>query len=435
MSLNIPDTEQTVVDSVRNDVQEALPESNPFLANSFMNALLVGFSGAVFDNYRQIELLLQEIFPDTATGEFLERWGSFVDVFRNPATASTGNVNFTGTATTVIPVGTGLQSSDAITYVTTTETTIADTVSSVASLTRSGTIATAQTASSHGLGSGVSVTIAGADQTDYNGTFTVTVIAADQFTYTVANNPTTPATGTITAAFTVGIAPVDSVDEGENTNQDNGAQLSLTSVVAGASSTAIVDFDGLAGGTDLESDDDFRGRILDRWQNPVANFNTTQIIIKAREVPGVTRVFVREITPDVGQVTIYFTRDNDENIIPTAPEITAVKDNILTIKPAHTDDDDVIVLGPTSLPVDFTFNSVDPNTSTMQDAIRDNLAQYFSEKTDVGVSVQGDAYRSVIFSTVDLQTGATITSFDLQTPVGDVFVRTDELATLGVVTF
>lgn len=70
---------------------------------------------------------------------------------------------------------------------------------SVSSITRSGTTATATTATAHGLATGDVATIAGATETDYNGNFVVTVTSSTTFTYTVANSPTTPATGTITS--------------------------------------------------------------------------------------------------------------------------------------------------------------------------------------------------------------------------------------------
>lgn len=66
-------------------------------------------------------------------------------------------------------------------------------------ITRSSTTATATTASNHGYISGDIITVAGASQTDYNGDFTIVVTGLTTFTYTVANSPTTPATGTITA--------------------------------------------------------------------------------------------------------------------------------------------------------------------------------------------------------------------------------------------
>jgi hypothetical protein len=51
----------------------------------------------------------------------------------------------------------------------------------------------------HGFQSGQRIYVRGADQADYNGRFTVTVVDANTFTYQVQNSPATPATGTITA--------------------------------------------------------------------------------------------------------------------------------------------------------------------------------------------------------------------------------------------
>jgi hypothetical protein len=68
----------------------------------------------------------------------------------------------------------------------------------VTSITRSGTTATVTTTAAHGLETGDYVAVEGADQADYNGDFEITVTGTDEFTYTVANSPATPATGTIT---------------------------------------------------------------------------------------------------------------------------------------------------------------------------------------------------------------------------------------------
>jgi len=53
--------------------------------------------------------------------------------------------------------------------------------------------------STHGLEVSASVYIKGADQSEYNGVKTVTVSDVDNYTFTVAGTPTTPATGTITS--------------------------------------------------------------------------------------------------------------------------------------------------------------------------------------------------------------------------------------------
>jgi len=69
---------------------------------------------------------------------------------------------------------------------------------SVSSITRIGTTATAVLASSNiSLVTGNYVTISGAAQSDYNGTFLITSIDSLNFTYQVANSPVTPATGTL----------------------------------------------------------------------------------------------------------------------------------------------------------------------------------------------------------------------------------------------
>lgn len=79
----------------------------------------------------------------------------------------------------------------------------------VTSITRSSSTATVTTTAPHLLVTGNQVSVSGANQTDYNITATITVTGADTFTYTVANAPTTPATGTIL----VSPDPADANDE------------------------------------------------------------------------------------------------------------------------------------------------------------------------------------------------------------------------------
>ncbi len=69
---------------------------------------------------------------------------------------------------------------------------------SVTSITRFGGIATVITPVPHNLIEGQLVTIAGAAETDYNGTFGVSILSAVSFTYAVFGAPSTPATGAIT---------------------------------------------------------------------------------------------------------------------------------------------------------------------------------------------------------------------------------------------
>lgn len=514
MAFNIPENQQEVVDRARVDVQNSLPESNPFFKNSFLGALVVSYAGRVFDFYLQLNVLIRELFVDTATNSFLERWGSYKDITRNAATKSTGPATATGTATSVIPISTQLQDANGNQFITTSSATITSTTVAVTSVTRSGSTVTVTTTSDHEFASGQSVTMAGAVETEYNGAQDITVTAADVFTYEIATTPTSPATGTITASADLASMSLESVAFGVDQNLASGTNLTFSSPIAGVDDTAIVQFGQVDGGTDLESDNDLRARIIDKYQNPIAHFNENEIIAQAKEVPGVTRVFVTEsdeaygdqlsvtsinrvanvatvvtatahnledcmsitisgavetdyngvfrvlivntttfiyiveATPStpatgtivadpvvgLGQVVIFFTRDNDTNIIPSAAEIVTTKDKILEIKPVNTSDIDVIVLAPVANTVVFTFTALTPNTTAMQSAITANLTALFEEGTAVGQDLKAFSYESVIFQTVDAD-GAIVTDFTLSAPSGDVSIAVDEIPVLGSVTY
>jgi len=426
-------TRKELEQSTKTDVQQELPESNPFLRNSFLGAIVKAWALRIYDFYLQLQELLKQAFWDTATGLFLERWAAIFSITRNAATRSSGYVVATGTATSVIPISSALSDSAGVEYTSQAAATITAQALAV-TLTRSGSTVTATAASSHNLASGISVAISGANEAGYNVTETITVTGLTTFTYQITTTPGTPATGTIIASFTTAHVSVKSSTFGDATNHDNGAGLTFNTPIAGVDNAATVDYGELSGGTDQESDTDFRARFLSRVQNPIALFNVSAIDAQAKLVAGVTRVFVREITPDVGQVTVYFTKDNTTPIIPTAADVTNVETSLLLIKPANTADVDVIITAPTAKTVNFNFSSLSPNTTAMQTAINANLGVYFTEDTDVGVDVEEDAYRSAIFNTVD-DSGARVASFVLTVPVGDIAVATAEIPVLGTVTY
>jgi uncharacterized phage protein gp47/JayE len=436
MSLNLPDSAAEVVNRAKTAVLREVPGSNPFLRNSWIGAIVTGIANRVYDFYLQLKQALLQAIPDTATGDYLVRWASIWRVQRLPATVATGAVTFTGTAGSTVPAGSTLVDSTGQEYTTDGAVTVAATSVSVASITRSGSTATATTTSAHNLTSGVPVTIAGANETEYNLTgAAITVTGNDTFTYQVSGSPATPATGTITASFTAGSANVTSAELGTGANQDADAELTLQSPVVGVDNTAQVTYGKISGGTDQETDDALRSRFLSRLQNPIAQFNSGAIESKAKEVSGVTRVFVQEVTPATGQVTVYFMRDSETPAIPDASEVTTVKTKLLEILPANTQTADLIVAAPTAVPVSFTFSGLTPNTATMQTAIEDSLDQLFGEAISVGEDLTEDAYRSVVYNTIDTVTGDRLQSFILSSPTGTVTIASDEIATKGSITW
>lgn len=435
MAINFPEAQQDVLIRVLADLKAELPKSNPYLKNNFLNAMGVAFANRQFDSYQQLREVLKQMFPDTATGVYLERWGGYKSIYRLPATGSTGFITATGLTGSTIPIGSQWQNGEGSSFTAVDAATVTLVSISLSSLVRSGSTVTATTLTDHGIATGVSVTISGAVQTDYNGTFTVTVTGTDTFIYTIDASPATPATGTILAQYYGASVEVESDGTGQSENLEAGTVISLITPIAGVDNDSYVQYGAVAGGTDQETDEDYRVRVIYAWQNPAATFNEAAIVISASAVAGVTRVFVRSTTPYVGAVTVYIMRDNDENPIPEVSELNAVKAKLLETMPAVMDADDLVVSAPTAVPVPFTFSSLVPNTVTMQNAITENLRVLFQERTDVGVDLPEAAFLSAIYQTVDLDTGDVVESFALSTPTANVAMDDDEIPTLGTITF
>lgn len=70
-------------------------------------------------------------------------------------------------------------------------------VQTPSSITRSSSTATV-TLTGHGFKVGQPITVEGASQSQYNGTFTITAVTSNTFTFTVSGSPASPATGSIT---------------------------------------------------------------------------------------------------------------------------------------------------------------------------------------------------------------------------------------------
>lgn len=433
MTIDYP-TLQQITDRNRADVRAALPDVDPTIQGTFIRAFVDSNSAREFETYQLIEQLQNQLFPQTATDEFLERWADYDGLSRLPATAADGNITATGTVATNVPSGTEFRSAGDIVLTTLASVTLSNISTAISSLTRVGTTATATTMSDHGLASGVTATVSGAVQSEYNGAFVVTALDNTTFTYEVAGSPTTPATGSISVDFDGAVLGVETAGTGQSQNIGSGASAALTAPITGLDDTGFIRPDGIVGGTDAETDDELRARTLEKRAVFEALFNSGILVVEAKKVPGVTRVFIKETTPTVGAVTVYFMRDNDDNPIPTAGNVQDVKDQLDLIRPAHTDTADLVVLAPTAVTVDIALSAISPDTLTMRTAIPAVLAEFFSDLVEFEQDVTVQRISSALFNAQDTETGEFLTEFTLDAPAVDVPVSTGEIGTLGTVT-
>lgn len=422
---------------VRTDIARELPNSNPFDAG-VLNALAVAVGGMSEELSLELQQLLNDIFPLTATGPSLDSWASIKGLVRFSPKIATGSIVVLGVDAS--PIGSGVEfSSDAGNFYTTTAlTTIQESIAVIASLTRIGGVVTAITAVDHSFASGQELTVSGADQSEYNGTFQITVLSVTSFTYDINTTPTTPATGApIEASAFMSVVPVSSNDSGADQNLISGSELSLVISNPNLSDPAFVGLSGIEGGTNVESDEDFRTRFLNAFAEIPSPFSKTNIIEVTQSISEVTRVLVKVATPTAGKVTVLFTTDFSTSPIPDMAKINEVKADLVAIADITMadPDNDIVVTAPTPIIVNFEFLTLTPNTQGMKNALKSNLAAYFVD----GIPIEGTAfknqYETVIFNTIDPVSGEVLASFVLTTPTIDIVPAINQVLVLGAVSF
>lgn len=145
-------------------------------------------------------------------------------------------------------------------------------------------------------------------------------------------------------------------------------KLSILSPIAGLNSEGTV-AEIIIEPEEVEDNELYRARILDRIQNPPAGGAAHDYLQWAKAVPGITRAWVGPQALGPGTVVVYVVNDNDEDIAPGAPKLTEVFDYIEERRPVTAN---VSVAAPVLLPLDFLI-SIRPNTAAVQNAVRAEL--------------------------------------------------------------
>jgi uncharacterized phage protein gp47/JayE len=431
MGLQLPKNSEEVVNRQRSDVKTELPSSNPWLLASLIGAAITSTANRIFDYYYQIKESLKQAFPNTASGDYLQFWADIKNMSPLEATGSTGFVTFTGVPGSVVGA-TALVSLGSIEYELQADATIATVIKTVANLTASGTTAVCVTDDDHGLASGMSVTISGANEAAWNTTWdNIEVTGAKSFTFDVDLGITSPATGTISLSYDGATGEVHCTSVGSGTNQDPGTVLTLVSPVAGVDDTAATQYSGLQGGTDDQTEESYQEDVVYAWRNPLTPFNPANIEKQIRSVAGNTRVWVHRVTPEVGATTAYFVRDNDESIIPSVQEVQDAYDAVEPIIPGNTDPHEVYIEAPTAVPINITVSNIVPDNLSMRQAVGETISAYYRGGIEEGEDHLVDRLRSEIFQTYDVTAGERIVSFTLNLPTSDQTINRGEIAVEG----
>lgn len=205
-----------------------------------------------------------------------------------------------------------------------------------------------------------------------------------------------------------------------------GETVRLVSPIAGVASVATVLAEGLVSGADAETPESLRERVLARFRQPPHGGAAADYIEWARQIPGVTRVWVRPRWLSDGYVGVLFVRDGDpDSIIPSEAEVAAMQAHLEEVRPvtAHP-----WAMAPTPIAVDITL-SVTPNTPTVRSAVERSLAELFAHQAEPGGVMRLTHLHQVVSDTpgeVD---------HDIAVPADDVTVMQHEIPVLGEITW
>lgn len=436
-----PDSTEDIIARIKTYVKGELKSTNPTEKNAVLYSLIVALANMTNDNNQQILLdILPNIFPQYCKSESsLDNHAYIKNVPRNQATPSSGKATISGLVGNSIPLGSVLIANN-IQYRTSATADITEQSIALSKLSVNGTLVTATTSASHNFASGLTITISGAETEALNGSFLITSTGLNTFTYSISEETQVEETGEgLLATGNIAILSLKSTVTGSDTNLKNGDALALSEAIEGVDSNAYVQYSGISGGTDIESFSSWKDKTVDRYRNPITAFNVERIKQTLLAIAGITKVWVYEITPEVGQVTIFFIRGNDDTIIPDYNEIQTAKEAVLKLRTVKDDPDDVFVLAPTQKVVNFTFSNVVPNTSTMKQAIKNSLKQFFEDEVDLGddnyTTLTLKELNSAIGNSFDSETGAKLQDYTMSLPSSNISLNFGELPVLGDVTF
>ncbi len=218
--------------------------------------------------------------------------------------------------------------------------------------------------------------------------------------------------------------PVVADQAGAAGTLDAGVELTFEAPIAGVNAIATVTA-GTVDGSDMESTEQLRERLLDRLRMPPHGGAAADYVAWAREVPGVTRAWVYPRELGAGTVTVRFVRDDDASPIPDAAEVAAVQAHVDELRPVASA---VSVIAPVAAPLNFEI-SVSPDTAEIRAAVEAELVDLLRRSAEPGSTVLVSQLRLAI----GLAPG--VDDFTLQAPAADVPHATGQLPTMGVVTW
>lgn len=231
---------------------------------------------------------------------------------------------------------------------------------------------------------------------------------------------------TVTTRLVGGTAqvPVRAETPGALGNIESGT-LTTVSPALGVNPEATIGAGGLTGGADQEEIEQLRMRVQAAFQNPSKVGSGPDFEEWAREVPGVTRAWALPRWMGPGTFGLMFVCDGDEDIFPSAEKVAEVQAYLDTKRPVTAE---VYAFAPINRVISFTIK-LTPDSAALREEVRKSLATLIADEAGPGAKL----YRTHIRSAISNTPGET--DHELPIPAADVLVATNEMGTLGAITW
>lgn len=237
---------------------------------------------------------------------------------------------------------------------------------------------------------------------------------------------------TLADIVTSNVAPVvgdiRALDAGAFGNLPADTRLAITTPVQGVDQTASVVT--LTGGTDNETDEQLRARILRRIRQPPMGGAAYDYEAWALAVPGVTRAWAAPNEMGVGTVTVRFLMDDlraDNDGWPEDEDIEAVATYIDKMRPVAVKD--CFVVAPIKQFIDITIDNFVPDTEEVKAEIEKSLRDMLFVKAAPGQTIYAAWVNYAIMSSPNIE------SFKLVTDDDYVMDSPGHMAVLGTIYF
>jgi uncharacterized phage protein gp47/JayE len=227
---------------------------------------------------------------------------------------------------------------------------------------------------------------------------------------------------------------VRAINPGAATNQVAGTTLAPMLPIAGVDSSAtVVD---LRGGSDIETDDELRARVLARIQQPPMGGDADDYVQWAMSIPSVTRAWCAPREMGMGTITVRFMVDAlraDTGGFPTQDDLNVVAGYLDTMRPVAVRD--FFVAAPVPEPIDFNLALIN-DSLTLRQQVSDSVAAMISQRAQPAHAVNGQlvAGTTILASWISEAIGRVTNDFELDMD-DHPMPHNGALAVLGTITY